>query len=218
MGMAGKLIERKAILFLGVVLLASEAAWGGERQCTYVTYQWNVRDRKALAQRTVVKSYRELADDERDEQSGCSVCEEDQVILAFPGLRPFRVCRLIAPRVRRIMEALQHVNAPLRDVVGYRVGMTRGEIDGAGNRTGFSNHSYGVALDVNAGQNGLYDNCVTFDSSCRLVMGGQWNPGQAYSLTKDSMIVLEFKHNGFLWGGEISGQQKDFMHFSLTGY
>ncbi len=23
---------------------------------------------------------------------------------------------------------------------------------------------------------------------------------------------------GFKWGGEIAGKQKDFMHFSLTGY
>ncbi|MDP1635371.1 MAG: M15 family metallopeptidase [Gallionellaceae bacterium] len=196
----------------------SETTWGSELLCTYDTYQWNVRDRKAVAQRKVVKPFSELTVEERDAHSGCSVCEEDQVTLAFPGLRSFKVCRHVAQRVRQIVEALQQKHAPLREVVGYRVGMTRGEVDAAGNRTGFSNHSFGVALDVNAGQNGLYDNCINFDSSCRLIMGGLWNPGQPFSLTNDSMIVQEFKRNGFLWGGEISGQQKDFMHFSPTGY
>ena len=34
-----------------------------------------------------------------------------------------------------------------------------------------------------------------------------------------SMIALElFKEAGFRWGGEIEGQQKDFMHFSPSGY
>lgn len=209
---------KERILLWGFMLLASEVAWGGEQQCTYVTYQWNVRDRKAVGQRTVVKPYSELTAEEKDAQSGCSVCEEDQVTLVFLGLRPFKVCRKVASRVSQIMEMLLRVQAPLREVTGYRVGMTRGELDAAGNRTGFSNHSFGVALDVNAAQNGLYENCINFDSSCRLVMGGQWHPGRAFSLTKDSVIVLEFKRNGFLWGGEISGQQKDFMHFSLTGY
>lgn len=120
--------------------------------------------------------------------------------------------------MRQVIDTLQRAKAPLREVTGYRVGMTRGEIDATGNHTGFSNHSFGVALDVNAEQNGLYENCINFDSSCRLVMGGQWHPRQTFSLTKDSVIVLEFKRNGFLWGGEIPGQQKDFMHFSLTGY
>jgi len=171
-----------------------------------------------VGHRKVVKAYSELTDEERDAQSGCTVCDEDQVVLSFAGLRPFKVCKLIAPRVRQIIETLLREHAPLLEVVGYRVGMTRGDIDASGNRSGFSNHSFGLALDVNADQNGLYDNCVNFGSSCRLIKGGPWEPGRELSLTKDSMIVLEFKRNGFLWGGEIAGQQKDFMHFSPTGY
>ncbi|MDQ7050893.1 MAG: hypothetical protein Q9M92_15725 [Enterobacterales bacterium] len=48
--------------------------------------------------------------------------------------------------------------------------------------------------------------------------GGAWNPSQEGSLTRDHPIVLELKKAGFKWGGEIQGKQKDFMHFSPTGY
>lgn len=206
-----------ACVLSGVFTLGN-AAFSAEQQCTYFTYQWSVGDRKAVGQRKVVKPFNELTAAEQDVQTGCTVCEEDQVTLTFAGLPPFKVCRLIALRVQAIIAALQRQQAPLMDVVGYRVGMTRGKIDRAGNRTGFSNHSFGVALDINTEQNGLYENCVNFNSACRLIKGGRWNPQQAFSLTEDSMIVLEFKRNGFRWGGEIAGQKKDFMHFSPSGY
>jgi hypothetical protein len=177
-----------------------------------------VRERKSVGHVNVVKPYRELTAAEKDGASGCTVCEEDQVELTFDGLRPIKVCKHIAPRVQKIIGELQRRHAPLQDVVAYRVGMTRGEVDQAGNRTGFSNHSFGVALDINTDHNGLYDNCITITPSCRLIKGGKWEPGREFSLTGDSMIVREFKRNGFLWGGEIAGKQKDFMHFSPTGY
>lgn len=208
----------KGWLVFIAMLLASNAAMGSEGLCTYTTYQWNIYSRKAVGHRKVVKPYGDLTATEIDAQSRCSVCEEDQVTLAFPGLRPFKVCKHIAQRVRQSMVTLLKEHAPLREVTGYRVGMTRGEIDPSGNRTGFSNHSFGVALDVNTAQNGLYVNCIEFGPACGLVMGGQWNPDQPLSLTQDSPIVLEFKRIGFKWGGEIAGQQKDFMHFSPTGY
>ena len=107
----------------------------------------------------------------------------------------------------------------INSVVGYRVGRTRGGVDAQGNRTGFSNHSYGVAIDINTEHNGLYINCVEFGPQCQLSRGGSWRPLQdPYSLLKDGQIVKMFKRTGFKWGGEIKGQQKDFMHFSLTGY
>lgn len=188
------------------------------QQCTYSTYKWNVHSRKTVEPRKVSKPVEELTATETDKETGCTVCEEDQVTMTFPGLRPFKVCKRLAPSVEKIIAELQRQHAPLLDVVGYRVGMTRGNTDKAGNRTVFSNHSFGVALDINTAQNGLYENCVSFNSSCRLRKGGPWNPKQESSLTKDSLIVAEFKKNGFKWGGEIAGQQKDFMHFSPTGY
>jgi hypothetical protein len=204
------------------LLLASFAfsmdAYGGEDKCTYNTYQWNVRDMKAVGHAKIVKLYSEVTASEKDDLTGCSVCEEDQVELTYRGLRPFKVCKVIAPKVKAAIESLQQRNAPLLDVVGYRPGMTRGQIDRYGNRTGFSNHSFGVALDINSEQNGLYDNCPSFKPSCRLIKGGKWDPTQEVSLTKQSMIVQEFERQGFRWGGEIEGLQKDFMHFSPTGY
>ncbi len=211
-------IMKTSVLMLFGVLVFSSAAFGGGKQCTYSTYQWNVRDRKVVEQRKIVKPLSELTAAEMDSQTGCTVCEEDQVTLTFVGLRPFKVCKLIAPRVQALITALQRKQAPILDVVGYRVGMTRGEMDSEGNRTGFSNHSFGVALDINTDQNGLYENCVSFNSYCRLIKGGLWSSNQEFSLTKESMIVQEFKRNGFHWGGEIVGQQKDFMHFSPSGY
>ena len=157
---------------LSGILTFGNAAYGAERQCTYSTYQWNIHDRQAVGWRKIVKPLSELTAAEQDGQTGCTVCEEDQVTLTFVGLRPFRVCRLIMPRVQAIIAALQRQQAPLLDVVGYRVGMTRGKVDSAGNRTGFSNHSFDVALDVNTEQNGLYENCISFNSSCRLIKGG----------------------------------------------
>lgn len=207
----------RAAIALIFFALSGGTALGGQ-QCTYSTYKWNVNDRKAVERRSVSKPLTELTVAEKDSETGCTVCEEDQVTLTFPGLPPFRVCKLLAPRVTSIITELQRKHAPLRDVVGYRVGMTRGNADRAGNRTGFSNHSFGVALDINTAQNGLYENCIRFNPSCRLIKGGTWNPKQELSLTQNSMIVSEFKHNGFKWGGEIAGLQKDFMHFSPTGY
>lgn len=208
----------KIVLTFFSVMIFCTSALGIDQQCTYSTYQWNVRYRKAVGQHKIVKPLSELTAAEIDSQTGCTVCEEDQVTLTFIGLRPFKVCKLLAPSVQAIITSLQRKHAPLIDIAGYRVGMTRGNVDSAGNRSGFSNHSFGVALDVNTGQNGLYENCVSFNSSCRLLKGGPWNPSQKFSLTKDSMIVQEFKRNSFNWGGEISGKQKDFMHFSPSGY
>jgi hypothetical protein len=95
---------------------------------------------------------------------------------------------------------------------------SRGAADGNGNRIGFSNHSFGTAIDINPEQNGLYDNCITFGPQCRLLRGGEWRPGTPGTLDKNGDIVTLFKQAGFQWGGEIVGKQKDFMHFSLTGY
>jgi hypothetical protein len=205
-----------ALLFCGIALFSGAAT--ADPLCTYSTYKWNIHTRTAVGLHKVSKPYGELTAAEKDNGTGCTVCEEDQVELSFPGLRPFKVCKRLAPDIEKIVNELQLQHAPVRDVVGYRVGMTRGNPDSAGNRTGFSNHSFGVALDINTAQNGLYENCFKFGPGCRLIKGGPWKPEQDLSLTGDSLIVRAFKKNGFKWGGEIAGQQKDFMHFSPTGY
>lgn len=96
--------------------------------------------------------------------------------------------------------------------------MTKGDVDALGHRTRFSNHSFGIAIDINEQQNGLYDRCIRFGPACRLRRGGVWNPDQAGSLTRDSPVVKALGQIGLKWGGAIEGRQKDFMHFSPSGY
>jgi len=205
----------------GAVLFAWAAACNtaAAQSCHYQDWRWNVAQQRAVQQTTVTKDYSALSPDEVDEQSGCSVCAEDQQAIKLEGLPEFLVCKKYAPAVRDALEKLIRQGEKIYSVIGYRVGRTRGDLDAWGNRTGFSNHSYGVAIDINAEHNGLYGNCVQFGPQCKLLRAGAWRPGaDPYSLQQDGLIVKAFKDAGFKWGGEIEGRQKDFMHFSLTGY
>ena len=189
------------------------------QSCHYQDWRWNVNQKRAVQITHVVKNYSTLTAAERDAESGCTVCAEDQQIIRLQGLPEFSVCKKYATQIQDLLTRLIQQNEKIKSVTGYRVGRTRGEIDAQGNRTGFSNHSYGVAIDINAEHNGLYINCIQFGPQCQLSRGGPWRPGlDPYSLKKDGMVVLMFKNAGFKWGGEIQGQQKDFMHFSLSGY
>jgi hypothetical protein len=85
--------------------------------------------------------------------------------------------------------------------------MTKGEVDDVGNRTQFSLHSYGVALDINRRQNGLYDHCDVFGPDCRLMQRGAWRPGRPGSLTADGPFVLALERIGLQWGGTVAGRQ-----------
>ena len=97
--------------------------------------------------------------------------------------------------------------------------MTPGDVDHEEKRTQFSNHSFGIAVDINPDSNGLYQNCIEFSQQCVLRRGGDWQPGQnSRSIAADSQLVKALKSAGFKWGGEILGRQKDFMHFSPDGY
>jgi len=187
--------------------------------CSYDSWQWSTREKKAVNFTHVVHPYAEISAEERDEVTGCTVCSEDQIMLAIPPLEPFHICRRVAEQVRTALERAIEAGARIETVVGYRVGRTRGDIDSDGNRTGFSNHSFGIALDINPQYNGLYDQCVEFGPQCLLMRGGAWRPGEApQSIKPDGPVVRLLQTAGFLWGGKIRGKQKDFMHFSVSGY
>ena len=189
------------------------------QRCTYSTWSWNVHEKKAVEYRLVKKDFRELAPFERDPVSGCSVCEQDQLEISLPNLKPFKICKHVATDVENSLRSLIQTGQPIKSVIGYRVGLTRGPLDVKGNRTQFSNHSFGVAIDINAEHNGLYTNCFQFGPQCKKIRGGHWRPGiDPLSLVHNSQIVQMFKRIGLKWGGEIKGRQKDFMHFSITGY
>jgi len=190
-----------------------------ESSCSYDTWQWNTLEKRAVNFAHIVHPYNEISEDERDPVTGCTVCIEDQLLLTIPPLEPFYLCRRVAGQMRAALERAIEAGAMVESVVGYRVGRTRGDIDADGNRTGFSNHSFGIALDINPQHNGLYDDCVEFGPQCVLMRGGAWRPNEArQSIKPHGMIVRSFRKSGFLWGGQIRGKQKDFMHFSPTGY
>ncbi len=186
--------------------------------CTYVLQTWNVNSKASVKSQKVRHPYKELTPAEIEPLTGCTICSEDQETISIPPLPPFSVCFKLAPKIRSLAEYLVKKGEPLQTVVAYHVIKSRGPVDVTGNRTEFSNHSFGTAIDINPELNGLYDNCIKFGPECRLIRGGEWRPGVPGTLEKNGDIVTMFKQAGFLWGGEIAGKQKDFMHFSLTGY
>lgn len=211
---------RSLLLVLLATLLSPLPTWSDEipADCTYTTYRWSVPLRQAVDRHIVRHPYAELIPAEIDPGSGCSVCEEDQVALTVAGLPPVQLCRKLAPEIGATLQRLAASGVPILSLTGYRVGMTRGPVDAAGLRTIFSNHSFGAALDINAEVNGLYDNCLSFGPGCRLLLGGRWQPGAPGGLSADGPVVAALRSAGLRWGGEIAGKQKDFMHFSATGY
>ncbi len=206
------------MLFVIFFICFANLTWASNSTCSYTTYKWNVREKKAVEYEAINHSYESLTEKEIDPETGCTICEEDQELIEIPSIPPFKVCRLISNNVKNVLMQLFNERQPIFKVVGYRVGMTRGSVDSDGNRTQFSNHSFGVAIDINENQNGLYDQCLEFSHQCRLRKGGEWIPGTDGTLTLDGRIVNLMKSIGFKWGGEINGRQKDFMHFSITGY
>jgi hypothetical protein len=210
------------IIALGCCVLRGGTTEAGERfvpsTCTYEMQVWNVNQKSSAGMKAVKHSYEELTPNERDPATGCTVCSEDQEQISIPPLQPFTVCFKLATRVRFILGDMIRKGEPIHTVVGYHVIKSRGPVDGNGNRTEFSNHSFGTAVDINSELNGLYDNCMEFGPQCRLLRGGEWRPGTTGTLDINSDIVNLFRQAGFKWGGEIAGKQKDFMHFSLTGY
>ena len=186
--------------------------------CTYETYNWNTLQRRPVNIHTVTHPYAELTPEEIDPQTGCTVCLEDQKLVQVGNLKPFLVCHKIAESVQRTLENLLAAGETVLEVTAYRPGRTRNPLDADSNRTGFSNHAYGAAIDINRAMNGLYDNCMEFGPECRQIQGGPWVPGNPGVLYRDAAIVRGMKQAGFKWGGEIAGKQKDFMHFSVSGY
>lgn len=212
-------MPRRLTPLLLVSLIFSCAASAEPQQCSYDTYQWSTVEKRAVNRHRVMHPYSEMTREEVDPVTRCSVCREDQVELQLPGIEPFLVCRTVAQSVEHALLDLIAAGEPIQQVIGYRVGMTRGDVNAEGLRTRFSNHSFGVAIDINPQHNGLYDHCLRFGPQCHLIRGGEWRPySQQASLAPDGAVVQRFKHEGFKWGGEIRGKQKDFMHFSPSGY
>ena len=209
----------KSVFFILLLFGFNANSFAEPQTCSYDTYQWSTLEKRAVNRQRVTHPYSENVSEEIDPDTGCTVCREDQTEIILSGLKPFTVCRVMAPAIEGALLDLIESGEIINNIVGYRVGKTRGDADENGLRTRFSNHSYGVAIDINSQHNGLYDHCIQFGPQCRLIRGGAWQPQtEVASLQPEGPVVRRFKREGFLWGGEIRGRQKDFMHFSPSGY
>ena len=186
--------------------------------CHYDLYRYNVRKRKLEGPSKIRKTRSELSSHEIDQKTGCSICEEDQVQIALYNGVTFKICRAIAHKIEWALNKSLVAGFKIQEATGYFVKQTRGKVDVNGYRTELSNHSFGLSIDINRSHNGLYENCLNFDSRCKLSHGGRWSPDHKLSITSSSLLVELMEQKGFLWGGQIKGKQKDFMHFSPTGF
>jgi len=136
------------LLFASAALLICETALAGET-CTYTDWAWHVPSGQ------------------------CSICIEDMTEVNVPGQQPVLMCHVIAPAVEAALIAAQDSGFEIESLTGYRVGRTKGSLDEDGRRTEYSHHSFGLAIDINADKNGLYDRCIEFGPACRLRRGGR---------------------------------------------
>ena len=185
--------------------------------CNYSDWDWDVNQNKAVNFREIETTRDQLTDVQKHSDLACSICEEDMTVLKFENVAPIKVCRVVAPAIKDAIRQAINEGFRVKSLTGYRVGRTKGPVNQSGLRTQYSNHSFGLAIDINADANGLYTNCVTFSPNCELKRGGPWQPENPAGITQDSPIYRSMRAIGFRWGGELQGRQKDFMHFSISG-
>jgi hypothetical protein len=168
----------------------------------------------------IVKVTKNFSDLKKNEVGAfnCSVCIEDQIEVTLQSGLRFKVCKYIADDVKAVIEASISEGFIIKEVLGYNPQMSKGDLDSRGFRTQLSNHSFGVAIDINRKFNGLYENCLQWGPSCRLIQGGAWSKRHQLSIKSGSKLVKFMGEIGLSWGGTIKGKQKDFMHFSPSGY
>lgn len=80
--------------------------------------------------------------------------------------------------------------------------------------TSFSQHAYGLAVDVNTFQNPYQsDDLVLPELASAYLDRGRVRPGM---VTADGPVVAAFREIGWGWGGDWT-TLKDYQHFSATG-
>ncbi len=81
--------------------------------------------------------------------------------------------------------------------------------------THWSNHAYGLAIDVNTIENPYVDSGQTSHPASRPYLDRSWHrPGMAYP---GGVLVEAFASVGWGWGGSWSGSIHDYQHFSVDG-
>lgn len=78
----------------------------------------------------------------------------------------------------------------------------------------WSNHAYGLAIDINPSEN-PYVGCGMTRDPARLVYVNRTKlrPGMV-----TPAVVAAFRSIGWGWGGSWTGDTKDYMHFSWNGH
>jgi hypothetical protein len=80
--------------------------------------------------------------------------------------------------------------------------------------SGFSQHAYGLAIDVNTFQNPYQkDDVVLPELASSYLRRDQVRPGM---ITADGPVVAAFREVGWSWGGDWTSL-KDYQHFSVNG-
>lgn len=80
--------------------------------------------------------------------------------------------------------------------------------------TSFSQHAYGLAIDVNTFQNPYQsDDVVLPELASSYLDRDRVRPGM---ITADGPVVAAFREIGWSWGGDFT-TLKDYQHFSATG-
>ena len=130
------------------------------------------------------------------------------------GTKYVQVHKTIAQDVVAACESAKAEGFNIYDIGGYR----KFGSDGAGKISSlglnYSQHCYGLAVDINPTDNGQFKNGVAT---------GAWHyypDDPAYNdvtIKSTGAIYKSFTSNGWGWGGEWNSS-KDYMHFSFFGY
>jgi len=207
----------KLSTFAFIAVCSSAYAATAEDVCTFEDWAWHSEAKEAREYQTVRTTRDELSEAQRHPHLPCSVCREDQSQITLSNGVSVEVCHILAQDIEMALEETLRSGFDIQTLKGYRVGRTRGPLDERGLRTKYSNHSFGIAVDINAAANGLYDDCITWGPTCRLRLGGAWDRRNPLSIVAGKAPHRQLTSIGLHWGGALEGRQKDFMHFSLTG-
>lgn len=79
---------------------------------------------------------------------------------------------------------------------------------------GFSEHSYGTAIDLNPIQNPYLSGTLVLPQQGRRFVARDPAPGV---IEPGDAVVTAFARHGWTWGGDWSGPV-DYQHFSLSGH
>jgi D-alanyl-D-alanine carboxypeptidase len=174
-------------------------------------------------------------------QPGCPVGLSDLRLLSVthwgwdgrPRTGQLVVHENVAQPLRQVFKRLYELRFPIRhmrlaDMYGpRRARPADGDITGSfrcrqavpspcvgGNASGsWSNHAYGYAIDINPVENPYVGCGQTRDpTSVRYMDRSRLRKGM---VTPE--VVRAFRSIGWGWGGDWSGDTKDYMHFSTTG-